>query len=360
MKNGGDVPDNSGLAFICPRCGGGEPRPDAGALRCPACGWSYEVRDGVACLGDEGPYYGEVPRERMKAIVEEARAKGWKRALFDSFYKSNNFLYRIAASETRADWLYLLDLDRRHKVLDVGSGWGTEAIPLARNSGLVAALDGTSERLEFVVVRAAQEGVSNVEAVRGSILAPPFAPGQFDLVVMNGVLEWVGAPEGAGDPLELQETALKNAFGLLKKGGRLYLGIENSHGFKYLLGEPDDHTGLSDITFLPRELANRAMRAAKGRDYRTYTHSYEGYRALLQGAGFWDIEFHYPIGDYKIFTYLVPLEGRGPYGYYMDNLAPAGRPGTLAQNVKNLERAAYESGALKDRVSSYSIIAEKV
>jgi len=348
------------IALRCPKCGGEILDVKSGAISCPACAGSWEVRDGVARLGDEEPYYGELPIEKMRAVIRQARDTGWKKALFDNFFVSYNFLYKIATYETRADWLYLLDLDGRHRVLDVGSGWGTEAIPLARNAGSVVALDGTPERLEFVMVRAAQEGVDNVVGLRGSILNPPLADGQFDLVVMNGVLEWVGAMEPSGDPLEYQRQALKKAFGLLKKGGRLYLGIENSHGFKYLLGEPDDHTGLSDITFLPRDMADKAMQAARGKDYRTYTHSHAGYKALLEGAGFGRAEFYYPVQDYKIFTYLVPVEARGPYGYYLDRLAPDSRPKSLAQNVKNLERMAYEAGTLKDHVSSYSIIAEKV
>lgn len=296
----------------------------------------------------------------MKAVVEEAKEKGWKHALFDNFYHSYNYLYIIATWETRADWLYLLDLKGNEKVLDVGSGWGSEAIPLARNSAEVVAFDSTYERIEFLMTRAEQEGVDNITGVKGSILAPPFEAEQFDVVVLNGVLEWMGLADETRDPLELQELALKNAYRLLRKGGRLYLGIENSHGFKYLLGEPDDHTGISNITFIERWQADKLMLALKGQSYRTYTHSFSGYERLLKEAGFSRLEFYYPYPDYKTFSVLSPITDSGPYRYFLDNLCPDFESGSLGQDIKNLEKSALEEGFLKEHVSSYAIIAEKV
>jgi len=347
------------LKYICPKCKvtGLEIKRDT--LVCPVCNASLAIENNIVDFGAGMPYYGEVPREQMRAIVEEAKGKGWKKALYDNFFKSYNYLYSIAAYETRADWLFLLDLNKEHVVLDVGSGWGSEAVPLARNAGAVVALDGTMERLEFLVVRAEQEQISNVIGVRGSILSPPLTSEQFDLVVMNGVLEWMGHADNTTDPLDLQKQALANAFGLLKKGGRLYLGIENSHGFKYLLGEPDDHTGVRNISFLKRDEAGKLMQAVKGMPYRTYTHSCSGYEKLLREAGFEAVEFYYPVPDYKIFSVVAPLWEAGPYSYYLECLDPDSEPGGVRQNVKNLEKAALESGELRGRTASYSIIAGK-
>ncbi len=295
----------------------------------------------------------------MRAIIQEAKDKGWKHALFENFYHSYNYLYIIATWETRADWLYFLDLNGNERVLDVGSGWGSEAIPLARNSAEVVAFDSTLERLEFLMIRAEQEGVDNITGVKGSILAPPLEAEQFDIVILNGVLEWMGLADEAKAPLELQSLALKNVHRLLKKGGRLYLGIENSHGFKYLLGEPDDHTGISDITFLERDQANNLSLALKGQPYRTYTHSFSGYESLLKEAGFDKFEIYYPYPDYKTFSMLSPIADSGPYKYFLEHLCPDSESGSLGQNIKNLETSALEKSFLKEHVSSYAIIAEK-
>ncbi len=319
--------------------------------------WNFS--GGITDLGGDLPYYGELPKEQMRVIIQEAENKGWKLALFNNFYNSYNYLYIIATWETRADWLYFLGLNGNESVLDVGSGWGSEAIPLARNSARVAAFDSTLERLEFLMIRAEQEGVDNITGVKGSILAPPFEAEQFDIVVLNGVLEWIGLADEAKAPLELQRLALKNVHRLLKKGGRLYLGIENSHGFKYLLGEPDDHTGISNITFLERRNADNIMLSLRDRPYRTYTHSFSGYENLLRDVGFDKFEFYYPYPDYKTFSILSPIADSGPYRYFLEHLCTDSESGSLKQNIKNLETSALEEGFLKEHVSSYAIIAEK-
>lgn len=353
--------ENRNLKFICPKCESKGLFFKENRLCCPSCKAAWQFENGIIDLGGDLPYYGELPRERMKAIIQEAKEKGWRRTVLENFASSEvfNYLSIIATWETRADWLYLLDLDGKERVLDVGSGWGSETIPIARNTAEVVALDGTYERLEFLMVRAAQEGVRNIIGVRGSVLAPPLEEEQFDIVVLNGVLEWMGLADEAKDPLELQKLALQNVYGLLKKGGRLYIGIENSHGYKYLLGEPDDHSGVKNITFLERKQANSLMISLWGRPYRTYTHSFSGYERLLREAGFEYLEFYHPFPDYKTFATLTPLNSSGPYKYFLKHLCPDSEPGSLGQNVKNLERVALEKDALKDYVSSYAIIAGK-
>ena len=63
-----------------------------------------------------------------------------------------------------------------------------------------------------------QEELGNVKPLRSSLWILPFADSSFDVVAMNGVLEWVATGQ-SGDPREIQERALKNAFRLLRPGG---------------------------------------------------------------------------------------------------------------------------------------------
>src|SRR5258708_40339964 len=97
--------------------------------------------------------------------------------------------------------------------------------------------------------RFAQEYLSNVEIVRSSLWALPFGPESFDLVAMNGVLEWVAEGQ-PGDPGDLQERALKKVCGLLRPGGALYIGVENRICPEYYIGYLDPHCGLPFVTVL--------------------------------------------------------------------------------------------------------------
>jgi hypothetical protein len=129
-----------------------------------------------------------------------------------------------------------------------------------------------------------------------------------DLVVMNGVLEWV-AEGRAGDPGALQEAALRKVVGLLRPGGYLYLGIENRMCAGGFMGYPDPHCGLPFVTILPRPLAQWYARRKGASGYRNYLYSSRGYRKLLKKAGFTRLEFYVAAPSYNHPRFFIPLEG---------------------------------------------------
>ena len=75
----------------------------------------------------------------------------------------------------------------------------------------------------------------------GNFCTFPLASEQFDLVIFNGSLEYIGSPDSFW---KTQCAAMREAARILKHGGLVYVGIENSLGLKYLLDAPDDHTGI--------------------------------------------------------------------------------------------------------------------
>jgi SAM-dependent methyltransferase len=199
----------------------------------------------------------------------------------------------------------LVDLTPESRVLDIGSGWGNLATGMARVAGEVYALDTTYENLEFVAIRAAQEGLANVYPVGASATDLPFADGFFDFIVMNGVLEWVATGDTSASALDLQKQALRQAWQKLRPGGKLYVGIENRWGFMYFIGQPDPHTGLRFVTLLPRPLANLYACLLQGQPYRAWTYSRSGLEKLLRQAGFAQVEFYYPIPGYQNYRFLI-------------------------------------------------------
>ena len=146
----------------------------------------------------------------------------------------------------------------------------------------------------------------------------PFAEKSFDVVIMNGVLEWVGSYLKTGDPLNIQQKCLKEVRRVLKEAGELWIGIENRFGLKYLQGEPDDHLRyyspkkpVSYTTVVPRIIANLMTQKALGIPYRTYTHSFWGLKRLLKRAGFKEAEFYYPLEGYRaVAAKIYPVQSR--------------------------------------------------
>jgi SAM-dependent methyltransferase len=80
------------------------------------------------------------------------------------------------------------------RVLDLGSGAGTDSLVAARMvgpSGSVTGIDMTPEMLAKARSAAAAMGAANVEFLEGEAERLPFADASFDVVVSNGVIDLV-------------------------------------------------------------------------------------------------------------------------------------------------------------------------
>ncbi len=129
-----------------------------------------------------------------------------------------------------------LKLSKKSNVLDIGSGTGSLTIALARKFNTFSA-DTSSSTLKFVKYRAEQEGVNlklyKIDPLHKKL---PFKNSSFDVIVMNGVLEWV-ALATKGKVKEIQEKVLKEMYRILKKGGIFILSIENRLALDWLMGK---------------------------------------------------------------------------------------------------------------------------
>ena len=146
-------------------------------------------------------------------------------------------------------------------------------------------------------------GFENIHTLAAPIKSLPFSDNIFDLVILNGVLEWVGLEEDtileqnwkgkrsekqtySKTPEEMQLDVLRELRRVLKPEGSLYIAIENRYGIQYFLGYPDDHNNVRFVTFLPRFLANKISKIMGKGQYRTYIYSPGQLANLLQKSGF--------------------------------------------------------------------------
>jgi SAM-dependent methyltransferase len=340
-----------GQLIVCPDCGGGL-LGSTDVLECPRCGKHWPIVDGVPHFVSEFPYWGEIPIEQMQEINRRSMAGSWRKALLDSPEPSVQRASQMILNLERANWHWLADLSPHSRVLDLGAGTGTSAHALALHYDEVVALEPVLERVQFMRQRFAQERLSNVRIVRSSVWRLPFADESMDMVAMNGVLEWVaeGVP---GDPRELQESALKRVFRLLRGGGYLYLGIENRFCPGYFIGYNDPHCGLPYVTVLPRPLAQWYARHRGAAGYRNYLYSSRGYVRLLHKIGFARVDIYAAIPSYNDPRFLLPLK-RGAFSHYVRSFAPGGsRLRRIAKEV--LLRA----NLLQHLTYAFAIVAQK-
>ena len=108
------------------------------------------------------------------------------------------------------------DLLPGERVLDLGSGAGTDSLVAAQMvgwDGSVTGIDMTPEMLAAARASAAELGAPNVEFVEGEAEALPFPDASFDVVISNGVIDLI--PD--------KDAVFTEIFRVLRPGGRIQL-----------------------------------------------------------------------------------------------------------------------------------------
>jgi ubiquinone/menaquinone biosynthesis C-methylase UbiE/aminoglycoside phosphotransferase (APT) family kinase protein/uncharacterized protein YbaR (Trm112 family) len=343
--------------LVCPYCHNSLLRSEAG-LGCETCRRVYPVSNSTPNFCERDEYWCNVSREKMQELNARARESGdWLQTARELIPKY------LGAFEPydRADAQFLWPINEKSRVMDAGSMWGGLTIPVAQYCGEIFAVDKTLETLDFLKIRAGQMGLTNLHVIASGMKNLPFPDGYFDMVILNGVLEWVAVEQEVvleahwgkkrkdyraypENPRRVQEEVLREIKRVLKKEGYLHLAIENRVGFHYFAGAPDEHVNLRYVPLLPRFLANFITRRKLNSEYRTYTYTPNGYRSLLKGGGFACAEFYGAFPDYHRPAQIIPedfikywkrvvlpLESPNAPGYI--KLAAKMFPGSLLKHV---------------------------
>jgi SAM-dependent methyltransferase/aminoglycoside phosphotransferase (APT) family kinase protein len=324
--------------YSCPTCGA-DVVLGTDTVACNECSSQYPVEGGIVDfrLGRKDYYFNPVPREEMRKLVDNYSPERWLEMArgFLSHAPKGKWLDNVVV-DGRYAWKVFLDLGPSTKLLDLGCGLGNLSKNLAPHVGKVYAMDLTYERLEFARNRFStfnqDDDISLLAA--GDSARLPFRDASLDIVVMSGVLEWVGegdmaeyfegskparlwrgllSPLGARSPRRIQIDFLKEIRRVLKPDGQLFVAIENRLNYEYFGERPDHHSGLPFGSLLPRPVANLYSLYRNRKPYRTYTHTLSGYRRLMKEAGFSESEFLGLRDGYSAVKELIPASGHFPF-----------------------------------------------
>ena len=234
----------------------------------------------------------------------------WRSVVGARFSATKPWLHSIITSPARTAFFGSVLPTGEGAVLDLGSGWGQIARPLAHHRP-VAAVEPVAERLDFIEESARQEGVHDrITYLEADYLELELST-RFAAICVIGVFEWVGAFQNHSDPQDRQRDFLRKARSDLMEGGHLIMGIENRLGLKYLLGCPDDHLGVAGIACLPAPLAKERWLAHSGHQLQSFTYSPYELAELLHAAGFKNLEFFGAFPDYKLPEVILPFGENG-------------------------------------------------
>lgn len=316
-----DSPEGWLAEIVCPHCRC-HLEVNSQVVHCTQCGKDFALVDGIPDFRYRDEYWCNVSREKMQELNGLAKATGdW---LTSAKKIVPQYVDHFIPFD-RADMQFLWPTTKDSIILDAGSMWGGWTIPAAQYHKEVYAVDKTLETLLFLKLRSEQMGFQNIHLVASPLRHLPFPDRFFDLVILNGVLEWVAfdqdvilerhwgkrrddKAEYSEDPTQVQLAVLRELYRVIKPGGCLYLAIENRIGYIYLLGYPDDHMNIPFICFLPRRVANVITRWKLGCDYRTYVYTIPGYRFLLEGSGFSGCKFYGAFNHYNAPRTVIPLD----------------------------------------------------
>jgi len=264
-------------------------------------------------------YGGFIWAEDPKRFLEVARKEGWQEALKSVQQENAPNKLQEALAPNRLAWLNLVDISSPTKVLDIGTGTGGIACQLAKKCSVVA-IDSSSVDVEFLKIRAKQDNLRHLKVFLADAVKLPFGRNQFDLAIMNGVLEWIPTGQTNKDPREVQLRALKEVRRVLKPEGKFMLGIENRYYLGYFLGIPEPHVDMKYISIMDREEAEKLSKNVRGMPFLEYTYSKQEYEELLKEAGFKHIEAYWLYPDYRLPQYMIPLDNTNAVKFFVEEL----------------------------------------
>jgi SAM-dependent methyltransferase len=355
------------MLLKCLTCGG-QLQVSRESCVCPACQTTWPVTGDIPRFFQVPDYYwGEVERSQAQELLAAARTGSWVEAVEERFPPGHEMLIGLLDLQ-RASWATMLGLNERSVALDVGSGYGAITHSLSRLVGEVYSVEAIPERIGFTSERLRQEGIANVRLIQASATDLPFLSNSFDLVVTNGVLEWVGEWDLTGDARSVQVRFLRSLNEFLKEDGVLVIGIENRIGYNLFLGS-NDHSGIPYTSLVPRRIASLMQRLSSARhhrtklnakkEYRTYTYSERGYRKLLADAGFESVSCFWADPGYNQPYHLIPLSRPQWVQAYFNDLAEHPSPAPRRSWRRALKRAIASSRLVPLTVPEFVLLACK-
>ena len=287
--------------YVCPKCKSNLENNNDEILSCSKCNVSWNIVDGVPNFIEDDNFWAEpgFTLENFIKINADIQQKDWNEVIKNHESAEIRSHYKFLSDYGRIGWFDMLSLPHDSTVLDLGAGMGTMSQALSKKCKSLYSVEPVKERVDFMRSRFRQEKCENIKIIRSDIDNLPFENEKFDLIILNGVLEWLPVFNRDMNPRKVQIYYLKMLKKLLKKGGCIYIGIENRMSYSYYLGARDPHISVKYVTILPRWLSHIICKVKTGDIYRPYLYTHVGYKKLLQESGFESSDIYSALPSYN-------------------------------------------------------------
>lgn len=322
------------IDYHCPDCLGRLLKEET-KLLCKKCGLSFEH-------GGNTTFF--LSSERAAPLASLASAE------------SHPETWGLTADRSCADWRFFIPFGKDVSILECGAGKGEISFLLARNAGEVHAVAFSKSAARVAAQRALDKGLKNVRFLAvepGRRL--PFSEESFDAVVADRVLNYPCLFSASAGVKKSASFLLSEAFRVLKKGGILYIGVENVfYGIPLVRKAASlfrQSKVVEDLNFLFNLKAAGIEKAGVKRL------AFLGYKKLIESANFHSIRAFAPLPDPMRPKATLPLEIRTIQKYFFLNLI---RQNNLTMKLASrLGALLVSAGLFPYAVPYYYFIAEK-
>jgi ubiquinone/menaquinone biosynthesis C-methylase UbiE len=191
-------------------------------VRCPGCGASWPVVDGVPMLARTATQKeGDSPKARHSAAIESAVREFYEKNPFPT-YDDFDSIGSLVEKAGRGVYAKLLDdqIPVSAKVLECGCGTGQLSTFLSIANRRCLGLDLCMASLRCGRRFREKHDLRSVDFIQGNLFDLPVAPDTFDLVISKGVLHHT--PDAHRAFLEVVKRA--------RPGGYVIIGLYNLYG----------------------------------------------------------------------------------------------------------------------------------
>jgi SAM-dependent methyltransferase len=230
---------------------------------------------------------------------------------------------RRSLEGARSNWLWLAELSRWERALDLGSGAVPQASGLAEHFATVHCLRLDRPLLGRMWSEFTAEGGANIAPACATPLALPYRDDAFDCVALDDGCAHALVIARGGTSHGIQHRLLQECRRVLRRGGCLYLGTSNA----YWWGQATDRRGRSDaVEPLSRSLSATVGHAGRWPP-RTSVPSVIGLKHRLARAGFSLVRVYGAEPSYDEPRCIIPLDRRTVLAYELlgRDVSPRGR-----------------------------------
>ncbi len=284
-------------SLVCPKCKNNLNK-NHDFLYCENCKKTYDINKGICnFLDDIEIQCSEIGIDDINKLLRNAEKNGWRASVRDIGFKYP-YMNDIFLDNSQVDWLFhCLDLTNTNSCLELGSCWGTTAFCLSKYFNEVWSVDSVIQRLEYQKIKQEQEKIHNMKFCRASSLHLPFKDNCFNLVATKNYLEGLIQEDYKKKPRYVHQLFLKEIRRVLKPGGCLYMGSQNSIKFSSFFRKKN--YDLLSITYsLPQEKINIQSKGffldgKKQKQFQFFNYNFYEYKNIIKEIGFKNIEIYW-------------------------------------------------------------------